>query len=181
MKKFRSKSGSVAIVLLAVLFCIVFGVWGTIRTVKSIVFNIECNGHLKRAADASTIELAKQELTTAITYLEKKEITTGYTSVLYKTPDEDIGFWYKNLKESFAELEKVKPETTQLEKTNLLMKLRETLLDEKASKSGGVEVTSPDGISIFPNNVAYCFFGWVSSFIAPLIAVIIAFVGTLRY
>ena len=95
MKKFRSKSGSVAIVLLAVLFCIVFGVWGTIRTVKSIVFNIECNGHLKRAADASTIELAKQELTTAITYLEKKDITTGYTSILYKTPDEDIGFWYK--------------------------------------------------------------------------------------
>lgn len=180
MKKFRNKSGIIAIVLLIVFCCIAFGAWSTIRIVKSVVFNIECNGHLKRAADASTTELAKQELKIALTYLEEKNITQGYTSVLYQTPDEDIGFWYKNLKESLAELEKVTLEATQLEKTNLLMKLRETLLDQSSGESGGIEVTCPSGISIFPNNVVYCFFGWISALVTT-IAVIIAGVVGLRY
>jgi len=164
MKKFGNKKDSVGIVLLIVLACLIFCTFVTIRIVKSVIFDRGCEGHLKRAADSSTVELAKQELTTAITYLEQGNITSGYTSVLYKTPDEDIGFWYKNLKESLGELEKVKSEATQLEKTNLLMKLRETLLDN-SGEHGKTNVTCPSGISLFPNNVAYCFFGWISGFL----------------
>lgn len=60
--------------------------------VLGIQFNANCKGHLKRAADSNTIEMAKKELDIALDYLEKEGLTEGYTSVIYKTPDEDIEF-----------------------------------------------------------------------------------------
>lgn len=132
--------------------------WAGLRIYNCIVYDIDCGGHIKRAADANTVDLATQEMKTVITYLEARGMTSGYTSVLYRTPDEDVGFWYQNLKASLDELNKVKPETTQLERSNILIKLCETLLDHGES----VTVTDPSGISIFPNNVAYAWFGWLS-------------------
>ena len=131
--------------------------WAGLRIYNGIVYNIDCGGHIKRAADANTVELAIQEMKTVVAYLEARGMTSGYTSVLYRTPDEDIGFWYQNLKASLGELEKITPETTQLERSNILIKLRETLLDHGQS----VSVTQPSGISIYPNNVAYAWFGWL--------------------
>lgn len=149
--------------LLVVLLCVPLLMWGGVRTYKSITFNIEVTGHLKRAADANTVELAAKEMAAVVGYLEANSLTTGYTSVLYRTPDEDIAFWYTNLKDSLTELRAVRPDATQLEKSNVLMKLRETLLDQ-GEKSA--HVTRPDGISVYPNNVAYAFWGWVGLLLA---------------
>jgi hypothetical protein len=134
---------------LLLLFCL--GIFG-VRIYKSVLIKQNVTGHLKRAADANTIELAKQELAFAISYLEKNDLTSGYTSVLWKTPDEDIGFWYKNLIASKGELDNYKGNAT-LEKTNLLMKLRETLVDEGEK----TDVTSPKGLSVFPHNKLWAF------------------------
>jgi hypothetical protein len=116
---------------------------------KNVHLEQNCTGYLKRAADANTVETAQEQLQRAIYYLEENNITSGYTSVLWKTPDEDIHFWYKNLKQSEAELSKVDSTTSALEKTNLLMKLRETLLDNGKK---GDNLTYPDGLSRYPNN-----------------------------
>jgi len=110
-----------------------------------IQFNRKCGGHLKRAADANTVETAKKELAMAINYMEKKELTSGYTSILYTTPDEDVGFWYENIKSAYQELDRVNPDATQLEKTNILMKLRETLMD-------GNNLTVPKAVQRHPHN-----------------------------
>src|SRR5512146_3192624 len=118
--------------------------WGAVRTYSVIVFDQQCEGFLKRASDANTVEMARAELEQAIAYAERHDLTSGYTSVLYRTPDEDVGFWYRNLVASRAELARVSESTTQLERTNVLMKLRETLLDSGAK---GVAVTVPAGIS----------------------------------
>lgn len=134
------------LVLSALLFCL----WAGVRIVASIQFDRGCEGYLKRAADANTVELATKQLKTAIDYMEREGLTSGYTSVLYRTPDEDVGFWYTNVKSALGELEKMNPNATQLEKSNLLMKLRETLLDE--GKTSGI--TLPEGISVYPNNAA---------------------------
>jgi hypothetical protein len=56
------------------------------------------------------------------------------------------------LKASLNELNTIPENAQQLEKSNVLMKLRETLLD---NTSDGTEVTCPAGISIYPNNTAY--------------------------
>jgi len=117
------------------------------RIQKGIVFDQNVSGILKRAADANTIDLAKQELGKAITYLEKNNLTSGHTSILWETPDEDIGFWYQNLKASHTELENLKS-VSALERTNVLMKLRETLLDTGEK----TKVTVPEGLPVYPNN-----------------------------
>ncbi len=131
----------------------------TTCTVKAVRFDQNCTGYLKRAADANTVETAKSELTKTINYLETNNITKGYTSVFYETPDEDISFWYNNLKASQLELSKVNDSTSALEKTNLLMKLRETLLD---SGEKGDHLTIPDGLWRYPNNLLFGILFWVS-------------------
>jgi len=122
---------------------------------KSIVWDINVDGHLKRAADSNTVEAAKEELKTVLDYLENSKKTDGDTSVFWSTPNTDVKFWYNNLKSSFEELNKTTSETTQLEKTNLLMKLRETLLDHNEK---GDKVTKPDGMHLYPNNTAFFVF-----------------------
>ena len=157
-KKFRKLALKVMVVLLPLL------VLSGVRVVKMVLFNRDCGDHIKRAADANTVEMAAKEMRIVIAYLEDNKMTDGYTSILYNTPDEDVGFWYKNLKSSLEELEKVKPETTQMERSNILLKLRETLLDHGDS---GDKVTVPNGISVFPNNIFYAL-GFILFSLPPL-------------
>ena len=63
-----------------------------------IDFQQQCGGYLKQAADANTVELARERLNLAINYIEAKGYTTGYTSIFVKTEDENIGYWYQNIK-----------------------------------------------------------------------------------
>lgn len=70
--------------------------------------------------------------------------------MFFNLPSYDVGFWYKNLSSSLEELKQYEArEASQLEKTNALMKLRETLLD---TTDDGTSVTAPAGISVFPYN-----------------------------
>jgi hypothetical protein len=147
-------------VVLILVSLIIFGM----RISKGIELKQNVTGYLKRAADANTIKLANEELTKSIKYLESKNLTTGYTSILWKTPDEDIDFWYRNLKASQSELSNLKSESA-LEKTNVLIKLRETLLDS-GEKS---KVTVPKGLAVYPNNKLWAFL--------TLIAILAGFIG----
>ena len=123
----------------------------TIEIVKSIQFKQDCSGYLKQAADANTPELALERINLAIAYIEANNLTDGYTSVVYKTEDENIGFWYRNIIACRDELESCL-DATQLEKTNVLMKVREALTDNGDS---GTVLTIPDGISRYPNNLLW--------------------------
>ena len=117
------------------------------------LYEIDVAGHLKRAADASTIELAKSELEFALKNMETYGWTQGYTSIVYNTPDEDIGFWYKNIKDSLKELNQVGESVSALERTNILLKLRETLLDHRGER--GEAVTHPTGVAMHPYNALF--------------------------
>jgi hypothetical protein len=83
---------------------------------RNIKLEQECTGYLKRAADANTIELAASQLQKSTRYLEDNGITQGYTSILWRTPDEDIQFWYENLKDCERQLMNVTDTTSSLEK-----------------------------------------------------------------
>lgn len=137
------------------------------RIYSDIVMERDLTGHLKRAADANSIELALSELNTSINYIEKNNLTKGYTSIIVKMPDEDLGFWYANLKASQSELEKT-INSSSLEKTNVLLKLRETLLDEGEK---GSNTTYPEGISIFPNNKIIALLFLISLMFFPLLLI----------
>ncbi|MEO6820604.1 MAG: hypothetical protein ABI266_03545 [Ginsengibacter sp.] len=126
---------------------------------KNVSLDQNCTGYLKRASDANRVETAREELQKSIQYLETNNLTKGYTSVLYKTPDEDIEFWYKNLKASENELSMVSDTASILEKTNLLMKLKETLMDSGEKNDN---VTVPEGLSRYPNNLMWGIFIWLA-------------------
>ena len=129
-------------------------IWGGVRVVSYIQFDRNCEGYLKRAADANNITLARGELAKALKYMESHELTNGYTSILYTTPDEDVEFWYINIKSAYEQLLKLDPEAvSDLEESNILMKLRETLCD---NGKDGSSITVPSGISIYPYNVLWC-------------------------
>lgn len=124
---------------------------------KHIDFNQNCSGRLERAANANTVELAVKELDAAIQYAEDNGYTTGYTSVIYKTPDEDVEYWYNNLCASRQELINLSDSTSTLEKTNTLMKLRETLTD---TGENGTRVIYPDGLQFYPHNFLWGIVRW---------------------
>ena len=154
MKKIKTL---IAIILLVSSLSI-FGV----VIVKDITMKQNCTGYLKRAADANTVEMAIMQLNKAISYLEENNLTSGYTSVLWKTPDEDIEFWFNNIKASQYGLSKVDGTTSSLEKSNLLMKLRETLMD---NGEDGDELIVPKGLSRYPNNLLFGILMWFGGFI----------------
>jgi hypothetical protein len=152
-----------------VIALLLFLAWGGIRAYSTITFDREVEGYLKRAADSNTVELAAQNLETALAGAEARGLTAGYTSVIYNTPDEDVEFWYTNLSQSLAEIRQLSPDATPLERSNLLMKLRETIMDNTDS---GTSVTAPEGISVYPNNGLLLVLGFIST-----IGLVVAFIG----
>lgn len=135
---------AVHVIILGILALIV----PTVCIVKSVAFNQQCGGYLKQAADANTPELALERLNFAVEYIEAHGLTSGYTSVLWKTEDENVGYWYQNIKACQQELQQCL-DGTQLEKSNVLMKVRESLTDDGKE---GVTLTVPHGISRYPYN-----------------------------
>lgn len=137
--------------------------------VKSVQFSQNCGGYLKQAADANTVELALDRVNKALEYIEAKGLTQGYTSVLWRTEDENIGYWYENIKACRSELE-TNLEASSLEKSNVLMKVRESLTDNGEK---GTELTVPPGISRYPDNLIYGILLWIS--LALFVAAFIQF------
>jgi hypothetical protein len=143
------------------LFAVSFVGWGITRKVMSIQFDKNCTGYLKRAGDANNVTVASIELKKAIAYIESNNLTDGNTGIIYQIPKEDLGFWYKNLKSAQENLEKLDADTTlsSLEESNALLKLRETIIDHGDK---GDKVTVPPGISVFPANLLFAVWGFIS-------------------
>lgn len=138
-------------IVLIVLSCLALLGFGVVRGYQSYVYDRECGGYLKRAADASNPVIARESLTKALRYIDDHGLDHGYTSLIWNSPDEDVGFWRRNIAGALAELNALPATATQLEASNVLMRVREVLVDQGQS----VSVTEPDGISIYPNNKLY--------------------------
>ena len=132
-----------------------------VETVKDKQFEVHCTQYIKRAADASTVETAKEELAKAISYAEEHGMTEGNTSIFLKQPKNDVGFWYRNMKNAYHELDNLLDDSSALEKTNVLMKVRESLVDQGENS---IQVNLPQDISVFPNNALY-FWAYAVSFV----------------
>ena len=118
-------------------------------TYKAIVFDTQCKEYLSLAANANSIELAKTNLDKAIQYIEQNQLTSVNTAFFIKGPSTDLTSWYANLKACQKEvwIMSVKKGTV-LEETNLLMKLRESLMSEGL-------IIIPENITLYPNQLQY--------------------------
>jgi len=148
----------VASIVYLLLGVVVFGSWAAVRLYKSVAFERNCTGYIKRASYTNDVELAKKQLEMSIKYIESTNLTSGYTSVVYTTPDEDISFWYSNLKTSLDGLKNINPNASDLEKSNMLIKLRESLVSQGERS---VHVITPEGISVYPFNSFFFIWGWL--------------------
>lgn len=104
--------------VLAIICTMIFGAWATVRFVKAVSFDMNCNAYIHRAAVATEIETAKVELAKAIEYIEENSLTEGTVSIFLKDPRNDVGFWYGTLKGAYKELDTFSEGATQLEKSN---------------------------------------------------------------
>ena len=167
----KHREGNTLFVMLLVLSIISLLVYGGVRIYEWISFDINCGDRLARAAHANTISIARDELTVAVNYAKEHGMTTGYTSLCYYTPDEDVEFWYKNLT---AALEKLKSfegkEISPLEQSNVLLKLRESL---RTNGKDGSATIAPPGITIYPHNAFYAWWAWISGIILGVSAIVL--------
>lgn len=141
--------------------------------IKAVTMDVNCIDFLELAADANSVDLAEKYLTKGIEYLEANNLTSGFTKIIVYKPTNDIGFWYENLKSAQTQLQELsqKEDLTELEESNALMKLRETLLDSEGS------VTHPQMISYYPNGA---FWFWYMALIWLLWGVALA-AGSIAY
>ena len=149
---------------------ILFGLSLICFLVTSVVWSIqyerEIGGHLKLASDANSTELAERKIKLAIEGMERWGLCNGggencFTSVIYRTPEDDVGYWRENIEGTLEDLHSMSAEerADNLIESNQLIKVRETLLD---SGEGGDHVTDPPGISRYPYNVRMAWWLWIS-------------------
>lgn len=166
-----SDSGLLSTVTILALIASVL--YGGIYAYTGITFGQDVKGHLKRAADANSVTLAASELKIALDGIdqrgycpEAKKATKPeelpqdcYTSMLYNTPDEDVAFWMYNLRGSYTDLMALPADADGMTKSNALIKLRETLLDQGEK---GTVITAPKGVARYPHNWLFGLLGLLS-------------------
>ena len=145
------------LIVLCVILCIIPLIVYGAGIVKAVQFEANCTSYLKMAADANDVKIANKHLTSAIEYLEENNLTSGNTKVFIYKPTCDIGLWYENLKSAQGQLNEVctREDLTELEESNMLMKLRETLLEGEGT------VTHPSMISLYPNHIVWFWAMWL--------------------
>ena len=136
-----------------------FGAWSAVRIVRSIQFNISCSAYMQRASEANTIELARENLSRAITCAEDWGLTEGIVSIFLQNPVNDMGFWYVNMVEVYQVLEELPEDVSPLEQSNVLIKLRESL---RGNRDGTTSIVYPQGISVYPQNKALFWWATIS-------------------
>lgn len=144
--KSRGKKTLALLMVMAILFTISLGAWGITRGIKAKNFETVCTQYISRAKGAASPEIAKEELTKVISYLEENNLTDGCVSIFWKQPRNNIGFWYKNLKEAYTKLDSISENASNVE-------IRMRMEEFRDSKIG-----APEGISIYPQNAVY--FWW---------------------
>ncbi|MBI2013896.1 MAG: hypothetical protein HYS87_03665 [Candidatus Colwellbacteria bacterium] len=140
------------LISLAAASAVSLGGWGITRMVMAENYDNEIGDHLERAGTANTVELALPELQIAIANIEARGLTHGDSTLIGKgSVQDDVGFWYANLKAVQGDLERLSADSTPHEKNLVLVKLKMTL-----------QTVHPGGISIYPHNVGVAWWAWGS-------------------
>jgi hypothetical protein len=163
---------------LCFIFVCVFVLYAGSCTYRQITFNQEVGSYLEQAASANTVPLAKEMLAKALNGIERRGLTSGNTSLFFDVATNDVGIWYRNIKDSYEELDRVSQEgakTSSLETSNMLLKLRDTLTDHR---EGNTVLVVPQSLA-FHSYIKLFFLLDLCAFAIFLLAVVCFFWGML--
>ena len=156
--------------MISYVFVLVLGVASlfsccTVSCLRGIDLEQRVTGHLELAASANQPGLAVAELRAAVTGMNADiaacdEPHRCYTSVLWKTPAEDVGFWKANIIATIADLEALPPDADHLVVSNVLLKVRDTLTEQG---NGGTRLVGPTGLCKYPHNGAFALWALCSA------------------
>jgi len=137
---------------LTVVALVAMGVGGC---VKAVQFQGQCEDYLKLAGDAPTVDKAVGYLRPALDYLERNDMTRGNCAFFFRNPSSDMGLWYGNIKGAYDEAQallerqaKNPTSVTSVDRSNLLIKIREVVIDN--GSEGHTVVTSPGNAWLYP-------------------------------
>lgn len=147
--KFRSFRGgrhlklSTIAEIMAVTLLIVFVGWSIFRINAAHEWNSEIKNHLEIAATTSSLEEARTEIGIALERIEARGITEGRPFLAMPDPGNDIGLWYKSLKDLHANLLDLGENPSQHEANTALLLVKKTIMAEGLSE----KVKQPQDIS----------------------------------
>ncbi len=163
---------------LCFIFVCVFALYAGSCTYRQITFNQEVGSYLEQAASANTVPLAKEMLAKALNGIERRGLTRGNTSLFFDVATNDVGIWYRNIKDSYEELDRVSQsdsKTSSLETSNMLLKLRDTLTDQR---QGNTVLVTPEYLAFHPHRGLFAFLDFCA-FLFLLLAFVCFFWGML--
>lgn len=145
-----SRKRSVTPFIVCLCLGVMLGIWSiSVYGSNSYYCGRHVSGHIKRAATASTVPIAREELGKALEGARQRDWDYGRTSEFMTLPEYDIGYWYQNLTAAYDELALAdSPSVSQLEKTNVLLKLRETLTER--DNKGNTSAALPEMLYAMP-------------------------------
>ena len=138
------------------LLCIVFFISAFFKDYR---FERECAGYLNLAANANDPKLVIKYMDIAIEYIERNNLDKGNTTVIFNYPDRSLDYWYANLKEIQADVKALPDDVSQLERSNVLMKVRESLTD--SDSQGGSRIILPPYIAYYPSQFFWSTMSWI--------------------
>ncbi len=140
--------------LICFLSTLAFLFWAVTRGNLYNQFNEGCYMELKRAVSTSSRHEAYGFLEKAKLFLQKKKTTSGSTSIVFPTDDDDLGKWYNNITKA----------QEKIISGNLLAAKK--VIAERHPFKGHLVVHIPHGVSAYPNNLAFACWGVFSLLIA---------------
>lgn len=137
---------------------------------KRIDLTQNITSYIDMAASSSSVETAYDNLLIAVKNAEDRGLTDGYTSALWRTQEESIGEWYKNLKSSLSELEAVNGRPA-YESKLVLDRVQSSL--SRYEQYSNTQRYTPAGLAFYPHNLLW----GLLRIIAPLILMFALLVG----
>ena len=138
---------------------LVFLAWAGARIYAGIQFDQHIENYISQAASSPSPQIAEQKLGVAIAEIDREGLTSCNTGILFTYPTNDLGFWYGRLVDSRALLRRLPPGDSELEVSNTMMRVHESLVSDGKN---GQSIVVPEGISIYPHNVLFLWWGLLS-------------------